>query len=74
MVITKDGATFEATELGKGNVEILKIEEFKTSPSFKPSLRVWMRIEGDLSPCNCKTAKDKLDEVFLIANFIDYSS
>lgn len=71
LTVTRDGKFSETNNLNKGEIEILKTEEF-INPFSKPSLRVWFSLDTELLPCNRLETSTILKEGLIIAEFWDY--
>jgi hypothetical protein len=69
--VYKDNTVYQSNSLNPANeIEILKTEEFTDYSGKK--LRVWFRVEGKLSSCNCQNNTSLLSDGLMIAEFYGF--
>jgi hypothetical protein len=69
--ITKDNKFYQTNSLNTTNeIEILKTEEF--TDYYGKKLRVWFRLDAELSSCNCQSSSLALTDGLMIAEFFGY--
>lgn len=73
LVITRNGKTVQSSSLTKGELEVLKTQEF-TNVFDKTSLRVWLKLKTKLTSCECTNTESALTDGLMVAEFWDYKN
>ena len=71
LTIQEDNRYYFTNNLNPGQIEILKTEDFFDHLSQR-SLRVWFRVNTNLSSCSCQGNKSKLTNGLMVAEFTGY--